>query len=221
MNFTDNIDKQIEDIITKGLDEGTVKVNIMKCGVSGPPETGKSHVRALMLGLPRPKERNSTQVATEADQVTNRIYTTEDLLDTGKRGWNVIKDGESFMPRVIANTLHDGEYRCEGAASASLDSGAERVQTSTGVKFCSLKDRFKIVRNIQKKLKELNGKKKRKRKGLNGLTFVYFVDTGGQPQFQEILPNFIRCDVNILVHVGTMHKLKQKLAQQTFSIANT
>ena len=133
MNFTDNIDKQIEDIITKGLDEGTVKVNIVKCGVSGPPETGKSHVRALMLGLPRPKERNSTQVATEADQVTNRIYTTEDLLDTGKRGWNVIKAGESFMPRVIANTLHDREYKCEGAAVLPLDSGAERVQTSTGV----------------------------------------------------------------------------------------
>ncbi len=46
----------------------------------------------------------------------------------------------------------------------------------------------------------MHGKPKRKRKGLNNIHLVYFVDTGGQPQFQEILPNFIKCDINLLVH---------------------
>ena len=31
------------------LRDGTVKLHITKCGVGGPPGTGKSHIRAFML----------------------------------------------------------------------------------------------------------------------------------------------------------------------------
>ncbi len=69
-----------------------------------------------------------------------------------------------------------------------------------------LRKRSKIIRDIKRHLEEMRRKSKgmkskRKRNGLNNVQLVYFVDTGGQPQFQEVLPNFIKCDINLLVHI--------------------
>ena len=164
--------------------------------MSGPPETGKSHVRALMLGQKRPKERRSTAVATEADQATPDFKRlegfVENLVDMKEMPhgcmWRVIKDDS--MARFIANTLHNEDYR--------------KFEVEDGVSDPPLrsepKKRYKVIIDIKKQLRSMQGKPKRKRKGLNDIHLVYFVDTGGQPQFQEILPNFIKCDINLLVH---------------------
>ncbi len=191
-----SIEDEIEAILTKGLKSGSVKLHITKCGVSGPPETGKSHVRALMLGLPRPLTRHSTALATEADQATPDFQklTSEDLVDMDGKGcmWRVLKDDN--MARIIANTLYS-KYLNE-AGSENLSRGP---QSQSEVREAT-QERYKMILDIKKRLRCMIGKKERKRKGLNGIRLVYFVDTGGQPQFQEILPNFIKCDVNLLVH---------------------
>ena len=194
--------------------DGTVKLHITKCGVTGPPDTGKSHARALMLGLPRPAQRRSTALATEADQVTpDYSRFTEDMVDiqnTGKgKGciWKVIKSDS--MARMIANTLHElyksnSQSSDQGATSeqASSDqnssSGDRRPSVQSGT--FSPRQKYRMIMDIMRHLRRMKGKPKRKRKGLNGIHLVYFVDTGGQPQFQEILPNFIKCDVSLLVH---------------------
>lgn len=195
VEFDDCIDEDIEAILAKGLEEGTVKLYVVKCGVSGPPDTGKSHVRALMLGKPRPPQRTSTALATEADHMTpdsKRMVAEEDFLNAKKTKknkfvWNEVKGPN--LARVIANTLHNEDYCKNGVA-------AEVCGTSIPLQH----GKFKLINDIKKQLKTLKGKQKRKRNGLNGMRFVFFVDTGGQPQFQEILPNFIKCDINILVH---------------------
>ena len=169
---------------------------MVKCGVSGPPETGKTHVRALMQGKPRPSpQRASTALATEADHMTPdfaRMDAEEDFLNVKKNEkkgcmWSEVKCDN--LARVIANTLHNEDY--SKTADSTVNFGP-RVQTQ--------RRKFKLINDIKKQLKKLKGKPKRKRKGLNGMRFVFYVDTGGQPQFQEILPNFIKCDINILVH---------------------
>ena len=194
----DQLDAIIESILMKGLTDGAVKLHIIKCGVSGPPETGKSHVRALMLGQRRPQVRKSTAIATEADQVTpdyGRVEekgVTEDFVDmtTSRKGnvWRVIRDAS--MARFIANTLYNEHYK-----KIEVEDGeTERPLKS------ELRKRCRVIRAVKKHLRSMQGKPKKKRKGLNDIRLVYFVDTGGQPQFQEILPNFIRCDINLLVH---------------------
>ena len=94
------------------LREGTVKLHITKCGVSGPPGTGKSHVRALMLGKPRPTARQSTAEADWVITNLNRIPDEEDLIDMRRTGssfaWKVI--GNDMMARLIANTVHNRDY---------------------------------------------------------------------------------------------------------------
>jgi hypothetical protein len=144
-----------------------------------------------MLGKPRPLQRISTPLAAEADFMTpdtTRINVGEDFLavKTEKGGvvWNEVK-GDS-LARVIANTLHNVDYA----------NGAE----TTGILRSRIQGKFKLLSDIRRHLKKLKGKPKRKRNGLNGMRFIFFVDAGGQPQFQEILPNFLKCDINILVH---------------------
>lgn len=174
-------------IIDRGLPEGTVKLHVVKCGVSGPPFTGKTHVRALMINSQRPCVPQSTAVATEADQVTphgGRLV-TEDVKNMRKTCKGSLKWQSVDMPRFIANTLHNEDY----AGTRSLSSLRKQRRANN-----------KIINDIKKHLKGMKGKPKGKRRGLNEICLVYFVDVGGQPQFQEILQNFIRCDINFLVH---------------------
>lgn len=149
-------------------------------------------MRALMLSRNRPRQRRSTAVATEADQVTPDVV---DMKQTGKGShkWHVVSSGS--MTKFIANTLFGKEY-----SSMNVNSDEE----DTLLKGSSPKKKqraFKMVDEVKKVLKSMKGKPtKRKRKGLHNIRLVYFVDVGGQPQFQEILPNFIKCDINLLVH---------------------
>lgn len=190
-------DEDDDSFINEGLESGTVSLHIVKCGLSGPPETGKTHVRALMLGMKRPRQRKSTPVGTKADQVTpdyQRI--AEDVLDIGKSShrWQVV--GSQSMARFVANTLFSGEY----SMNADTESEEDPVLISRHTSGKRRSAYNNMVNNIRKLLKDMKGKPNRKRKGLNNVRLVYFVDVGGQPQFQEILPNFIKCDINILVH---------------------
>ena len=182
----------------KGLENGTVKLHVLKCGVSGPPETGKSHVRALMLNLDRPTQRISTPVATEADVATtdSKRFDAEDVTEDvvelkntkkNKCLWKILKDNS--MAKVIANTIFNEDY-CKSSQSDRAPHFRRQSQRKN----------YKVLNDIKKCLKAMKGAKKRQRKGLNGIHLLYFVDMGGQPQFQEILPNFIKCDINLLVH---------------------
>lgn len=193
----------------KALDGGIIKMHIVRCGTSGPPGTGKSRVRALMLGLDCPPEQSSTDIATEADQVTPDHQRFEETVVSmkerhqvkGKRSLNVnliwTKFSDDSMIRAIANTIHNSEYGLEQKdmeERESSDSDAENPEVH------SHKYSERFIRGIKKRLKEMTGKPRRKRMGLQTVRLLYFVDTGGQPQFQEILPNFIKCDINLLIH---------------------
>ena len=201
-NEGDFNDPEIESMLRKAFLEGIIRLHIIKCGISGPPETGKSHVRALMLGLRRPKQRQSTAIATEADQVTtnfDRIADKEELIDMKKSGsnysWRALS--KASMAKFLANTIHNEDYIKRGTEQTEASSQPPRQQPED-VSFQNLCQ--KIILDIKHQLKSMKGKPKRKRRSFNGIHLLYFVDVGGQPQFQEILPNFVKCSINLLVH---------------------
>ena len=169
----------------------TVTVHVVKCGLSGPPETGKTHVRALMLGKPRPSQQRSTEIATKADQITPDFK----RIDEGV--WNIedshmwLEVNKDRMTRLLADTL---------SSISSSDSQPEDLNLLP-IYSLSPTEQHKVSYNIVSDIKEhLKHRNRGKGKGLNGIRLVYFVDVGGQPQFQIILPYFIRCDISLLVH---------------------
>ena len=176
----------------------TVNLHITKCGISGPPGTGKSHIKALLLGWPRPTERASTALSTKAEEVTTAddLVNAEEFKSGGFR-WTVLKKDD--WARLLANTIYNYTLPSDndqaGSIDPSLESDAEESFSDLSARTYTL-----LKKMYQEK------KSKRKTKTMNNIHLIYIVDTGGQPQFQEILPNFVRSSINFLAH-----KLSQKL----------
>ena len=185
-------DPEIEKMLRKAFLEGIIRLHIIKCGISGPPETGKSHVRALMKGSRHPKQRQSTAIATEADQVTmdfDRIADKEELIHMKKSG------SKSSMAKILAKTIHNEDYITRVAEQTEASSHPPCQQQGDIQNLCR-----KVILDIKYQLKSMKGKPKRKRRSFKGIRLLYIVNTGGPPQFQEILPNFVKCSINLLVH---------------------
>ena len=191
--------------LNKAANEGSIKLHITKCGVNGPSGTGKSNFRAQMLTLPRPGKHQSTAIATKVDQVTldfDRIANPDGLVEMKKNckgtyEWKIIK--KDSLARFLANTVHNEDYEISDHSNPESPRSSDASQLGNAPR----KNKAissKITSDIKHHLNRMKGKPKRKRKGMNGIQLIYFVDVGGQPQFQEILPKFVRNSVHFFVH---------------------
>ena len=175
-------------------------LHITKCGISGPPGTGKTHIKALLLNKDRPTQRSSTALSTKAKEVTNVEFpiNSKEILKGGLQ-WTVLKN--NHWARLLANTIYDSTPPVDSSNQNSSRVG-RHVETTSALRFRGVSGMtYKLLLEMYKK-----NKPKRKRSTINKIHLIYFVDTGGQPQFQEILPNFVRSSINFLVH-----KLSEKL----------
>jgi len=167
-------------------DFSKIKVNlhITKCGISGPPGTGKTHIKALLLNDSPPSQRLSTALSTRAEEVTNSHLVNAKVMSGGHFQWTVLK--KDHWTRLLANTIYNSSDFYQDKDVGPITDWEYNDLSSSTYKFL-----MKMCR--EKKLK-------RQRNTINNAHLMYIIDTGGQPQFQEILPNFVRCSVNFLVH---------------------
>ncbi len=170
-----------------------VNLHITKCGISGPPGTGKTHFRKLLLGQNRPPIRKSTMVSTKADEITpgDLVVNPMPQQESSNIRWTVLDD-EPWL-RLLTNTIF--EYlKKKNRNIDELDIDFENIT-------CNFSDfSIEIYCKLYKILKKTKGKRKVKRKTLDKIHLIYLVDTGGQPQFQEILPHFVQNSVHFIVH---------------------
>ena len=181
----------------------TVDLHITKCSISGPPGSGKTHVKALLLNQPRPtQKRSSTALSTRAEEISNLEFPVNSIkMHRGGLRWTVLQ--KDHWARLLANTIYNSSS-APPVDSSKLRSSRTRVkmETTSAAPFRDVSDMtYKLLLEMYKE-----NKPKRKRLTMNQIHLIYFVDTGGQPQFQEILPNFVRSSINFLVH-----KLSEKL----------
>ena len=213
-SFSDD-DESFQLLFNEAIEDCKVSVFIAKCGVTGPPGSGKSHLRALILNKKRPVSRKSTAIAAAADQASpdwiefkEDIVEIEEIKDGSRVKWYVVDT--SKMSGLAAKTMYHHQKMKEKKQSRSTTT----VESVCNVQSSSERRKFKVTNNIRKKFKDLRKKcvpiTGRKRKYLDKMKLVYLVDAGGQPQFQEIMPMFVRnSSVNILVH-----KLPEKLSDR-------
>ena len=189
-------DVEFHSQLDRALKDGYVKIKAAKCGVSGPPGSGKTHFKALFAGRERPTckdGRQSTAVSTEAVQITpdfvEELVEMHRIQDGSKVRWYAIDSKKIAL--LIANTLYVDKIR--RPSTTHIDQTRKMS-----------KSRNQVLMNL-KKLIQRN--LKRNPKSLKGMRILYLVDTGGQPQFQEIMPIFVR---NSSVHF-LVHKLTESL----------
>ena len=181
------------------MKDSKVELFAAKCGVFGPPGSGKSHFKAILSGRKRPVGgRQSTALATEADQIIPVIDIKSDFDDevlemhpiaTQSRDGSKVKwyvTDSKKLDYLVAKTLYK-----QRKPDTSIIIHERPIASS------SIRDR---VLNHLRKLIQKNPKKS-KLKCLKGMRLIYLVDTGGQPQFQEIMPMFVRSSsIHFLVH---------------------
>ena len=173
-------------------------MSISQVGISGPPGIGKSHLRALLLGDDYPEIRQSTAISTTADEIMpDKLADNEGFITATEKDIKGRKDIFTWAPtkkldwaKRLAFTIYDGS----DISSADIID-LKKMYGRHGSKLPGL---FGMILTQLKNIKLV--KKGHKKKTMKNIFLVYLVDTGGQPQFQEILPNFIRTSINILVH---------------------
>ena len=200
------------------MKEGYVTIHATKCAITGPPGSGKSNLRSLILNEERPTVRQSTSVATEATQATPDSIPSiqEDMVvagqDDGK--WKIVDNDK--MKQLVASWVKAPKYQMNGKDDVRAESTSSNSEVVMQPKLnetaeqVSSKPTVPIKLCIPKEIRRLLNHSHHQSDCLHEIRFVYLVDTGGQPQFQEVLPMFVRdASVNVFVF-----KLSEKLSDR-------
>ena len=197
------------------MKEGHVTIYATKCTFSGPPGSGKSNLRSLILCEKRPSEHHSTPVATEATQTTPDFIPSiqEEMVTTSPENgkWTIVNDAK--MKQLVVSGLREPKYHLDDMQTDTCGTDSResipmqpKFNETSGEVSHNLTNPVKLC--IPLELRRLLSNSSLKPGCLHEMHFIYLVDTGGQPQFQEVLPMFVRnASVNVLVF-----KLSEKLS---------
>ena len=192
------------------MEQGYIEVCIIKCLLLGTAGVGKTSLLHLLLDMLPPPLRRSTACIEQAVRAICVKYGIDsggewqkvdsDRLHDLLAG-SVFKEATSFRdstpppPASGSSLSHDleGVTPHEHKGASPHDHEGATVSTAPD---------SHTVGDILKRVKEKPGLGK-----LQDMTWVYLVDSGGQPQFHELLTAFVR---NALVGIF-VHKLSERL----------
>ena len=174
------------------MKEGYIEVSIIKCLLLGTAGVGKTCLLHLLLGMLPPHLRQSTACIEQAIRAVCMKY---GINSQGE--WQKV-DSDGLRDHLAGSVLKvaDADVPLVPASEASLHIDQEGEATAfTGSGSYTMGD-------IVKRLEEKPGLGR-----LQDMTWVYLVDSGGQPQFHELLTAFFR---NAVIGIF-VHKLSERL----------
>ena len=202
-----------QQILQEALEKGYVDCHIWKVLVTGAAGSGKTTLKHRLFGEEPPSLRCSTALAECAIRAISR-----EIVGTNVTGWfrvtyeelmkmlgGALKAGipmetsASRVTGVVADvqkqptkhfTKHDSEHPKLATApvGSSPESSTETTATSLHVPTASVSVQGS---STKKELVQLVQKSQGSKRFLE-LQWIHFIDSGGQPQFHEVLPAFIR-----------------------------
>ena len=195
--------------LAEAMEEGGGKLIQSNIVLHGPPGAGKTSVKRLMIGLPAlsKKEQTATNILDNAvrticiDKMRQfEIIKNDDLIDmiaaeVEKQGSNR-KGNKCTKSPFTSGDVHTGTSLANENPSASTTYSTARLATKS-----SLQASLKAISNTAsiKSIKDSLGKKRGCVK-LFDSHWHHVIDSGGQPQFQDILPLVYRSpSLNIVV----------------------
>ena len=180
---------------------GHIDINIIKILVVGAGGVGKSCLLKFLCDLPAPDKYNSTGPIDRAQRVTcERILTNKD--DSSEEiVWKLVGSEElkhflvnAIKSRAATLTPRDEEIQLDVKSSQSSVPKSTEERTSLGE---VTEEVVQLIGSTEEetslgefiKVVQLDGHKGEK---LFSITWIYLVDSGGQPQFHELLTAFVR-----------------------------
>ena len=222
--------------LEKAMDEGHVSLKNIKMVICGPPCVGKTAFKALLLNNPRPLKHHSTPIATRPVQAIERIaagekvwieVTEEDLLlmlcdtiekQTKKETAYSLEepDGDATTPLHCAsqtNTTSSTSISASSLPTAQASTSSPKAQASTPLHVQAPTPQVpKVIDNASKKiLDKLSSSKERKgSQNLLEATWIHLLDSGGQPQFIDLLRMFVRNNSLYILVMNVTESLHDK-----------
>ena len=181
------------------MKHGNIESRNIKALIFGAAGTGKSHTLALIMDEEPPKVRRSTPCATRPVRAVSRSrierkgkkwarITPEDFSDT-------IADTATEFPSEILSTSETTQ--AANASSIPADAASPKVQTdptethpSSSTSEMSSKPILSVEEQLLKRI-EMSPYSYYAKKAFER-DRISLIDTGGQPQFHEVLPMFMR-----------------------------
>ena len=154
---------------------GHIDVTIIKILIVGAGGVGKSCLLRFLCDLPIPDTYNSTTLINAAQRVKcERVRTSKD--DSSEEiVWELV--GAEKLKSILADAIKSRAAKASSSDKVLLLSNVGSLQSFEP----SLESKSEVV-----------GLLKYKRGKLFSVTWIYLVDSGGQPQFHELLTAFVR-----------------------------
>ena len=242
--------------VEKALKSGYIITNLTTCLASGPPGSGKTHVRFLLYGLIPPTVRISTACIEEAQRA---VINSLDSEDPEESLWKPMNSGglKEMVAEGVSSGVEGIEYQIPSSTSDTAQSTqvtTSKMQntvnaTSQAVEMSASDDKAQLQHTpdtsvhtkLQPPLTLVAQKSKTDLPRMQALelpetsdilelmkTFsttrqplrahwMHFIDSGGQPQFLEILPAFIRNVSLLLLLVKLSEELSDTPTVEYFS----
>ena len=223
---TDTADAQ--NALQIAMKKGSIKVCVLKVLVIGPPGSGKTCTKHLLLGVPPPRRRTSTPIATKAvraisfhrlkadgskivhwQEMNNEKYLEfiareVKLLELNPSGLLSSPSQSTTRPTNSTSTAQqnvNSEAQYSHAILATEDPQTTPVKrnTSTGDE---TEVSIDISKGTFKKIvdKCVHIRAPKPSESSERHQFIHLIDSGGQPSFLSLVPAFVRgCTVNIVV----------------------
>lgn len=186
-------DKEVEEALKRGYVECRSRTFV----VTGAAGVGKSHTLSLILNQDPPEVRHSTGI------LDNPVRAISYSLATVDGNSNLIKVDEDGVINIVSQrfVVHEpSESRVESTPfqqhpnnSATVAEYDQALEQASEVSRSSAEQNFlgKLATALDKNAGQ---------KCVGSIDLIYFLDSGGQPEFQDILPAFVpNLSANIFV----------------------
>ena len=177
------------------MKEGTVSLRLIKCLCQGPPRVGKTHIKHLLLEKVL-VDSSSTSFAVHPERAFRNIRTEKYKADKSKKTWEVM-DYNKLM-QLIANEM--SQLKVEKRKIDGNNKTDYVIITKIGTLEASTQE-------VIAKFKSLMPDNVSTHPATSNQEWIYFIDSGGQPQFQEVLQAFIPKTSVILLVFKLIEKL--------------
>ena len=191
-------------------------VNISKVVTSGAAGSGKTCTKHVLLGETPPAERTSTPLFDVSEvfrDISRELVATDKLAQWFRVSYDhlntmiakAIKKGVSHEDALHKEISDDGDLVSEQIHQlkpAIRDPSIER--TEPGMKEVTSTSKHTTRQEILQLMEENTGSDE-----LMRLHWIYFIDSGGQPQFHDLLPAFVKNKSAIMLIIKLSESLNE------------